>query len=139
MWPDATLPPPGSVSYMATDALWTAFALKPWDSTNYNSIRTTLINAGRYGNQTYDAIFHHVRFVLYRKLDTADPVHGALLGTCTTTSGAATQVRAFNYGSPIPAPDPRDSYVDTMVYAALDEYWTPATRQNGINRLLGII
>jgi hypothetical protein len=137
-WDDPSLS--AYVAYLMTDSLWAQHALKPFNATLAAAMKTTLVNAGWWGDGLFDTLFRRIGNVPFKPLD-QDVAHGAQIASCTATNGRTAQLRVFNFGFDQSWTDGQSrQFIDSAVYRALDEYWTGGTtRQTGINRINSLI
>lgn len=138
-WDDPSLNPT-YVTYLMTDSLWAQHALLPYNASLASAMKTTLVNAGWWGDGLFDTLFRHIGNVPFKPLD-SDPAHGLQIASCAATNGRTAQVRVFNFGFDTGWTDGQSSqFIDSAVYRALDEYWAGGSSRNtAISRISNVI
>jgi hypothetical protein len=140
-WKDPTLEPARPellAGYVITDTLWSAKALKIFDSAASQEMERSLQRLGWYGNGLHDVLFHPLDKILHCPAD-PDPVHGFSLGRFPTADGRTVDLRVFRqkWDPDFDVGHPR-LFAEHAVYQALFDYWQ-GRQEQARRRILEII
>ena len=131
-WKDPTLEPTKPdvlAGYLITDTLWSAKALKLFDSSASQQVERSLQDLGWYGNGLHDVLFHRLDTILHCPAD-QDFVHGFSLGQYPVADGRSVDLRVFrqkwdaNFDLGHPS-----LFAEHAIYKAIFDHWQGRTGQ----------